>query len=95
MYAKKVSLIYTLSKNGPKFILSSHCYKVREDISKMALDYMPAVKKLALCLFVIVSYVPSRLFFLLLFVCWVVVVFCLFFVFLCVVFLCFLLLFFL
>ena len=63
MYAKKVSLIYTLSKNGPKFIFSSHCYKVREDTSKMALDYMPAVKKLALCLFVIVSYVPSRLFF--------------------------------
>ena len=85
MYAKNVSLIYTLSKNGPKFIFSSHCYKVREDISKMALDYVPAVKKIALCLFVIVSYVPSRLLFLLLFVCWVVV-FCLFLGFLCVVF---------
>ena len=81
MYAKNVSLIYTLSKNGPKFIFSSHCYKVREDISKMALDYVPAVKKIALCLFVIVSYVPSRLLFLLLFVCWVVVFFVYFWVF--------------
>ena len=94
MYAKKVSLIYTLSKNGPKFIFSSHCYKIMEDISKMALDYVPAVKKLALCLFVIVSYVPSRLLFLLLFVCWVVVVFLFFLFFVCDL-LCFLFLFFL